>query len=187
MRNRLRTYGLVGVAALLAPVGLACSSNDKVYRTESAVDIEATGQLRAEADRFTRLEAIAGRQTLRGGDQVLLIDKTLEAPLLPSQKADILVALVRNPSLHVTAKAHLLDRLTEGALPMVEQQTVLKAMIDHAVSRFDLAEDAPVGVISAVRQPPAITTAEPVTAPATPETSEPGEPEPITITPLPVK
>ena len=196
MRSWPRKYGLVGLVALLALASMACSSDNKNYGTEDAVDVQAAVRLNQQAERFTRLQAIAARPYLAPSAQVLLIDETLGTPLMAAQKADILVTLVRNPNLNVRAKGYLLDRLKEGALPVGEQQMVMRAMVDNPTSRFYADEDTPAGVIDAVRATPAVSATVAVeempmaAQPAEPRGAKPEStigPEPITITPLPVK
>jgi hypothetical protein len=191
MRNWARRCGGIGLLAVFVMFGTGCASKETQYHSESAVDIHAALQLNGEAEQFTRLQAIAARPYLRNSDQVMLVDETLGSGLSPAQKADVLVTLVKNPSVSVAAKARLLEQLAGGALPEPEQQMVLREMVDNPAGRLYADGDAPVPVIDAVRQPAPITSSEPAaqatpTAEATLPAAEP-QLEPITITPLPVK
>jgi hypothetical protein len=122
-----------------------------LYETEAALDVRAAAALADPAERFTRLQTIASRTYLSGGDQILLIERTLATALAPDQKADVLVTLLKNPSLSRRAKGHLLDRVQTGALPSSQAETIKRTIVDYPSSRFSGDEDEPGGIVDAIR------------------------------------
>ena len=90
-------------------------------------EIDAVGKLDLEENRREGYKRIAERQCLSAGAQTHLIEAVFDKLNLEDAKRDVLLALVRNPCFHSSAKAALLDRL-DGLALGEHRREILSAM-----------------------------------------------------------
>ena len=141
MRRAFQAHGLS--VTTLAVVGLfvvGCGGSSKHCKRyndklEVYMDLKAAGNLTNTAERFARLQAIASRNSLSRADQVLIVEEVAHSALSDREKLDLMVTLIRNPSLTLDGKACMLCFIEKGKLPAGPGQELLKTFIDYPTTR----------------------------------------------------
>ena len=135
-RARVLSVATLALAGLVA-VGCGSSKHCTKYDDDSEVymDLKAAGKLSSQPERFARLQAIASRHSLSRADQVLIVEEVAYSGLSDREKLDLMVTLIKNPTLTLDGKASMLCFIEEGKLPAGPGQELLKTMVDYPTTR----------------------------------------------------
>ena len=176
-RGRVLRVAVLAFAGLVA-FGCGSSKHCKKYDhdTEVYMDLKASGQLSSQGERFARLQAIASRHSLSRADQVLIVEEVAHSGLSEREKLDIMVTLIKNPTLTLDGKASMLCFIDKGKLPAGPGQELLKTMVDYPTTRdVDDIFSEP-DYVSAVRTDRVVSGASLVAPPSSPQPPPAGAP-----------
>lgn len=90
-------------------------------------EIDAVGKLHSDSGKYEGFKAIAGRQPLRSEAQVHLVKPVFKSLYSESDKEDVLVTLIDNPSFSCAAKLAILRRL-DNLSSQGSKMAILKAI-----------------------------------------------------------